>query len=525
MKSTKAIVRILAVIIVVAMSAGLFGCVSSYRSNPIIAKVGSVKLDLAQYLSLYNNTDANSNIYYMYMQYGLINAEQYANYILDDLVNYGVQLDQIKVQGITLDDEEEAKVQSDADSQIKSYLESTYASKIDSSIKEDDAKYEAELELLKADLATNNTTFEEYRDNVVDNLRNTALIAKLREVNVKDVTVNNDDVKKYFEENTESAPDVTSFKNAFTSFITAASNAIPLRMPHPELPVEDDPETEDKDESKPANKYGEIFSVQHLLFKFKNAAGKDVTDLAAYAEEDKELSVKMSTFEETISSLTPEQFLAKCFDKDFCDDPGMQQDAYKYFGYMMQESILSSYYEGFGYAAMKLMFGDEWEPEAEGEGENKTEPKTYDVTYFTLADGATKVAKVFTTSGVHYIILNTNDCFGMYDNDGYLMVPVYEDDQVKTEGANIVTMNGTMTQQKLDEINAILANVKAADHDDEDEDEHEHEAVTAKSLYDYCYEAKLSSAQSEKYNEVFKTWRDNTDIVTKKNLLKAFYKG
>lgn len=522
MKSTKAIVRILAIVIVAAMSAGLFGCVSSYRSNPVVAKVGSVKLDLSQYLSLYNNTDTSSNMYYAYMQYGLINAEQYAKYILDDLVNYGVQLDQIKVQGITLDAEEEAKVLSDTEAEIKNYLETNYASKIDSSITDETAKYEAELELLKADLADNKTTFEEYRSGVEESIRNSALLTKLRDVSIKDVTVDNEQIKAFYTDNTASAPDVSSFKNTFTSFMTAASNAIPLRMPHPERAVEDDPETEDKDESKAADPYGEIFSVQHLLFKFKTAAGSTVTDLAAYAAEDKELSVKMSTFEETLSGLTREQFLEKCFDADFCDDPGMQHDAYKYFGYMMQESILSTYYDGFGYAAMKLYFGDEWEPEAEGDGENKTEPKTYDVTYFTLSD-STKIAKVFTTSGVHYIIINANDCFGMYDEDGYLMVPVYENDEIKTDADGIETLNGHMTQAQLDAVNKILLNVKGAPSDEETEEDAE--TVTIKALYDYCHDSKLSTAQSEKYNEVFKTWKENTKIVTKDNLIKAFYKG
>ena len=50
MKSTKAIVRILAVIMTVAMCASFLGCVSSYRANPVVAKVGGVKLDLSQYL-------------------------------------------------------------------------------------------------------------------------------------------------------------------------------------------------------------------------------------------------------------------------------------------------------------------------------------------------------------------------------------------------------------------------------------------------------------------------------------------
>ena len=61
MKTSKAITRFLAIVMLVAMSAGLVGCVSSYNTNPIIAKVGSVDIDLNRFYSLYNNTDTNTN--------------------------------------------------------------------------------------------------------------------------------------------------------------------------------------------------------------------------------------------------------------------------------------------------------------------------------------------------------------------------------------------------------------------------------------------------------------------------------
>ena len=525
MKSTKAIVRILAVIMTVAMCASFLGCVSSYRANPVVAKVGGVKLDLSQYLSLYNNTDTNSNIYYMYLQYGLIDAEQYAKYILEDLVNYGVQLDQVNVQKITLDEEEEAKLQKDIDDQIAQSLASNYSSKIDSSITDETEKYNAAMELLKADLKKNGSTFEQYRKDIETTLRNSALITKLHDVTVKDVATTVDDVKKYFEDNA-TAGDVSSFNSAFTKFITKTSDSLPLCIPHPERAVEDDPETADKDESKAADPYGEIFSVQHLLMKFATAAGKDVTDLAEYAEQDKSLSVKMKAFEETLSSLTTAQFLEKCYDKDYCDDPGMLEKAYQYFGYMMQKSIIDSYYDGFGYAAMKLKFGESWEPEKTEDESSETEEKTYSVNYYTLADGA-KVAKVFTTSGAHYIIVNPNDCFGMYNEEGYLMVPVYENDSVVTDGEGIVTLNGHMTQAQFDAEAKILENVAAVSSTttEEKEETEEQETVTPKALYDFCSDAKLSAMQSDVFTEAFKQWKDNTKIVTKNNLLKAFYKG
>lgn len=558
MKSKKALVRFAAVVIAVIMCASMFGCISSYKTNPMIAKVGNVKLDLNQYLTLYNNTDSSTNMYYAYLQYGIINREQYANYILDDLVNYGVQLDQVEVQGITLDETEEADVVAKAEEQIKSYCDTTYKSKIDAAITDAEEQYKAELELLKEDLKAAGNTFEAYRSNIEDGLRKSALVQKLHDVNVADVTVNNDDVKAYFADNAKTDVTAASFNQSFTNFVTRTAEGAPLFMPHPERAVEDDPDTADTNESKEANPYGEIFSVQHVLIKFTNEAGDADKDLAAYAAEDKEFTVKMNAFESEISGLDTQGFLDKCHDKEVCEDPGMLRPAYQYFGYIMQESLLSSYFDGFGYAAMKLKFGEAWEPAAETEenasetaddtSKTDTEQPAYIIKFFDLTDGA-KVVKVFTKSGAHYIIVNPNDCFGMYDEDGYLMLPLYEEDQLLTDAEGIVTANGHMTQEQLDKVNEILAFVSAetgepteeATKDDADaeaaddensedaeepadaeDDEEPAEPVTAKTLYDFFRAAKLTAMQSEVFTEKFNTWKENTKIVTKKNLLTAF---
>lgn len=550
MKLNKSVVRIIAVLLVAVMAAGAAGCVKSYRTNPVVAKVGSVKLDFNQYMTLFNNTDST---YYQLLSYGYISGEQYADYILNDLITYGIQLDQVKVQNITLNEEEEAKLQSDVDNEIKSYLESNYASKIDSGITDATEKYNAMLDLLKKDLKDQKSNFDTYRKGIEDALRNTALIEKLKNITVADVNVTNDDVKKYYEDNAKKDITVSSFNSSWQSFITQAAKLPPLFMPHPEKAVEDDPETTDKDESKAAEEDAAIFSVQHLLMKFKETAGDSVTDLNAYAAEDADLIAKMNDFEETLTTLTTEQFLEKCHDKSICDDPGMLQPSYQYFGYMMQKSIIDSYYAGFGYAAMKLHFGEDWEPETENDDSKTTDKPTipdYMVKFYDLADGG-KVAKVLTKAGIHYIIVNPNDCFGIYDDEGNLMLPLYEGDELVKDGEGIVTATGHMTQAQLDNMNKILVNCQArieikddeentgdtetADGDNEDADtednteddtETEEKVVyTAKTLYDYCNETKLSAMQAEVFTQKIKEWGENTKIKTNKSLLKTLYKG
>ena len=538
MKSTKTLVRVIAVVMMLVLSAGILGCANSYNTNPIVAKVGGVKLDFNRFYTLYSNTDSSTNPYYSYMQYGAITREQYADYIIDQLVAYGVQLDQVNVQNITLDSEEEAKLQQDVDDHIRESAISNYASEIDATITDEAAKAEACMQVLKDTLKKNNRKFEDYRKDIEESLRESALIEKLRKINIGEVVVSNDDLKAYVEEKT-SVPTVANFMSAWQSFVARNSEAAPLAMPHPEKAVEDDPETTDKDETVEADPTNAFFTVQHLLMKFSTeASGDDANDLPAYAEKDQNLYAKMTSFENGITELTSEQFLEKCHDKEMCDDPGMLHPAYQYFGYIMQTELISQYYEGFGVAAMKLMYGHDWEEPAKSDATttaDEAETKPVDIEYFTLADGV-EIAKVYTKAGVHYIIVNPNDCFSMYDEDGYLMFPLYDGDELVTDSEGIVTVKGHMTQEQLDAMNAIYAHVQKDDTSDDTDDEaakdvdvdteeEEVEPVTAKSIYDYYIATKKSLVESDIYTEKFNAWKENTKITVYRNIIKPFIKS
>ena len=538
MKSTKTLVRVIAVVMMLVLSAGILGCANSYNTNPIVAKVGGVKLDFNRFYTLYTNTDSSTNPYYSYMQYGAITREQYADYIIDQLVAYGVQLDQVNIQNITLDSEEEAKLQQDVEDYIKESAISNYSSEIDSAITDEAKKAEACMEKLYEALANNNRKYDDYRKDIENSLRESALIEKLRKVNIGEVTVTNDDLKAYVEEKS-TVPDVANFMSAWQSFVARNTEAAPLVMPHPEKGVEDDPETTDKDETVEADPNNAFFTVQHLLMKFSTeASGDDANDLPAYAEKDQNLIAKMTSFESGIAELTTEQFLEKCHDKEMCDDPGMLHPAYQYFGYIMQTELISQYYEGFGIAAMKLKYGHDWEEPEKNDATTTAEDaekKPVEIEYFTLADGA-EVAKVYTKAGIHYIIVNPNDCFSMYDDDGYLMFPLYDGDELVTDSEGIVTVKGHMTQEQLDAMNAIYANVQVDDTSDDesaenakdidvDTEEEEVEPVTAKSIYDYFSATKKSLVESDIYTEKFNAWKENTKVTVYRNIIKPFIKG
>lgn len=547
MKSTKTLVRVLAIVMALVLSASLFGCVNSYNTNPIVAKVGGVKLDFNRFYTLYTNSDSSTNPYYSYMQYGAMSKEDYADAIIEQLVAYGVQLDQVNVQNITLDEEEEAKLQQDVEDYIKDAAVSSYSKDLDASITDEAAKAEACIAKLKEELANNNRKYEDYRKDIENSLRESALVQKLRDVNIGEVTVTNDDVKAYIEENTDEKATVSTFRSAWQSFVARNTDGAPLFMPHPERAVEDDPETADKDETVEADDANAFFTVQHLLMKFTTeASGDDAKDLPAYAEKDQNLKAKMESFEGEIGSLTAEQFLEKCHDKELCDDPGMLHPAYQYFGYLMQTQLIDSYYEGFGLAAMKLMYGHDWEAPKKDNDTTSTvatedpnaEDDSADIEYFTLADG-TEIAKVFTNAGVHYIIVNPNDCFAMYDEDGFLMQPLYDGDELVTDSEGIVTVKGHMTQEQLDAMNAVYANVQVDNTADEEEDDskvkdptdtedNEDEPVeplTAKTVYEFYKNAKKTAVENEIYSNKFTEWKDNTKVTVYRNIIKPFIKG
>lgn len=506
MKTNRFIVRLIAVAAMLAMLLSFVGCANAYNNDPTVVKCGSVKLGLRKYMNYFQNS-----AYYQYYKAGYIDAETYKNLVMDQLVSYGVQLDQVKKQGITLTSEEEAKVQDDVEAQIKTYLDENYKDSIDKSLTDADEIYEAEMKLLLKDLKDNGSNFKKFRAELEDNIRNTALVEKLRDSVVGDITVSNDDVKKYFDDNMSTATTIANFNSSFGSFITGSSQNIPYYMPV----VGEKAEAAEGEEAQEPNPYDELFSVFHLLVKFETKAGEDVTDYPAYAAEDTSVSKNMSMLEERLPELTAEQFLSEYCFGDVCEDPGMKNTAYQFFGYTMAESLISSYYEGWGNAAMMLKY-PEWEPKAEETDSSDTSEEKpeidHDYTRLTLGDG-TEIMRVFTDTGVHYIILNTNNWNAMYNEEGKLMIPIYDGDQLVKEGDSIVTTAGNISQEVFDAIELALSSV--GDKADADRKE-----VSAKSLYDTIREAALTTAQNAAYNDKYTEWKEATKIVIKDNIIK-----
>ena len=277
-------------------------------------------------------------------------------------------------------------------------------------------------------------------------------------------------------------------------------------------------DTESDEETTEPNPYDELFSVQHVLVKFAEEPGADVKDYAAYAAEDDELKTQMEFIESRIGDVDLAAFINDfCHNADVCEDPGMEKDSYQFFGYLMAESLISSYYDGFGDAAMMLKYLD-WQPEDETD-DSKTEEETpynFDYKLFTLADG-NEVMRMYSKAGVHYIVLNPNDWNCMYDPEsGMLRVVLYDGEEPVKDGSSYVTTAGNISESVFNAIQEAFSHIG-------DKDSESFVETTCKSIYDYYSDAALSSAQNEVYGGVYNEWKENTKIKIKDKVVKAFY--
>lgn len=391
MKKTS-LTRLLAIFALAAMLLSVYAC-SATNDNPVIAKTGKVKLDF----NLYKNFYTSSQNYYLYSQYNLYTAEQYRDMILDQVIAYGVCLDQCRIQGITLNDEEETKLAEDVQESIDEQLAS-YASKVDSSITDEAAIRDAEMDLLVAQIKQNGFTYDDYVAEIESSLRNSMLLDKLRDSVYAEVSIEDSEVRKYYDEQLEKDTEtytneengISSFYSAWSSFVSGTGH-IPFYNPK------------------------DLFTVNHLLVKYDQDTDSD--DPTVTPSFSKSVQVNVDLIEEQLTSgIDMEKFVELI--KEHGEDPGMEdEDGYFKYGYLVHEELIEKYEEGFGYAAMKL-FDENWEPseedkdtddtadndtDADSDDTEETEPP--ELTYFELTDG-TKIVRVATDLGYHYMYIN-----------------------------------------------------------------------------------------------------------------------
>lgn len=425
------LIKLAALTVACIMFAGVIACNVAVQNNPSKISIGSVgdeKYTLMDYLNLYES----------YAPYANYLGSDLNTYIKNSLISNGAQLSKCKELNITLNDEEKQQLKEDVEAQFKTNVESMT---VDQKIEGEEAIYAAKLEAFKKQLKDTGYTEESFKKQLEDGLYKTKLLEKLREQE-SDIEFGKEQVETYFNEHKDADKekyenDVNAFKQAFESYL-GDQGYIPLYNPEG------------------------MFTVKQVLVQYENT--EDVTE-EVEGVFNEEINNKINEIRDALENgISLEDFVNDFVsNKDYNNDPvfvpaeadedgnEVEEPAYylgtREHGYIMNEKLISSYFDGFGAAACMLKYGEDWteptpeptatpeptdapettnepetttepevtdEPEATTEPENTTEPEAeqsliekYAIKFYETTDGH-KIAEVKTpvkNGGIHFIYI------------------------------------------------------------------------------------------------------------------------
>lgn len=427
MMNKKVFVKLIALLMAAAMLLGVCAC-SATDNNPTIGKIGKVKIKLSQY----------QQIYQQYSYYAK-SMDDFNGFIKNQLITYGVTLNKCYELGLDKEisqDELQKNVDAKLDQAIASY-------KVDASITDEAAIRENKLDQFKAALKKQGTSYKAYMKSLKQSELESMMMEMLQEKIYSEVQFDASAFEKYISENTLSqrdsyGKDVSAFMTAYNSYISG-SGMIPLYTPN------------------------DMFTVKHLLVQYDNSDKvSDTVEGVFTDEQNKKLDEIRKVLESGISldefvdkyvtngdyqsdtvfvSATPDPSATP--NPDATPEPTADPDSpggYKEHGYIMNENLLSKYFDGFGAAACLLFYGDDWKipvesaspapdatdapkttdapatdapatdaPTTDKPADNETDPvKKYGIKVYTTTDGQ-KIAEVTTKTsggGVHFIFIN-----------------------------------------------------------------------------------------------------------------------
>jgi parvulin-like peptidyl-prolyl isomerase len=333
MLSRKTTIRALALILVIALAIpALAGC-SARNPNATVLLVGDIKVGITKYYSLYNSY---KSLYSAYGIYDVSTAEKlliFQDNIFSMLVESYLPIYQAKQAGITLTDEEEAKVQSDFQDQLDGYLDG-YAEDVDPAVTDEEAIHDEEMTLFKSDLRGNGWTYKEYTEMMIETIRDQAIATKyLDGIYAERVNITDEDVQNHYnellaQEQEAYASDPVQYYTDYQAYISNGDQQ-PLVAPE-----------------------GYRF-VKHILIKFaEEGEDKDVDAIVA------EVQAKIDAGEDFDELM-----------KEYTEDVDSNGDPNSPGGYLISTETMDKYDEKFAAAAMALTtVGDVTAPVESGYG-------------------------------------------------------------------------------------------------------------------------------------------------------------
>lgn len=332
--------------------------------STVVMRCGDVEFNLYDYgQAFYNGT------YIQYYMYGLMTPDQYCDSVIEELSGLMYMIRAAKDNGVTVTDEEKAEIAESVDDYIEQVLVN-YQDFVEEDVEDIEA---AALALLEEDLAADGLDLDSFRVLAANNLCLHKYAEKYYNELNESVSVSDDDVRTYLEEKLETAAEMS-----MSDFVADMDGYYEGDSPYPVYVVDD------------------CFSVNHIYMAFESSFdenGNNVYDTASRREDEAELESRFADTADYAAFMELEN--------EYGEDPGMDSEMYRENGYLIHGDLVNDYFAGFVYAAMNLHEGSWATPVAEGE-EPVADPE---LTFFELQDG-TKVVKVYTESGVHYIIVN-----------------------------------------------------------------------------------------------------------------------
>lgn len=318
----RAVLFTLALVLVFAAFAGC----SAKLNDPVVGKVGNIDIRFQTYYRVYVN---NMYMQSIYGTYDVSTDEAYRAFqdmVFDSIINSMLPIYVAKQAGVTLTAEEEAEVRESLQQEIDSLYES-YAGDVDASITDEDEKRAEEEKLLLADLKANGLTYDKYIKSIEDSLRDEAIANKYIESLLAEVTVTDDDVQAYYDEQLayyqeRYEEDPANYFDDYSSFLNGGSQ--PLVVPE-----------------------GYNYYKHILVLDAEEGEDKDVDAIVA------EIYAKIEAGEDFDALI-----------EKYGEDPGMQNEPYKTEGYILSEANASDYYEEFSAAALALENEGDITPEA-----------------------------------------------------------------------------------------------------------------------------------------------------------------
>lgn len=356
-------------------------------SKIIIGKVGTIEFTMKDFLNEY---EANAHL--------AAYVPDLNSMITDQLTEVGVLLNRCDELGIELSDEDELLVQTRSDETFEALLSQM---RVDDNITDPEAIRKAQLEELEAMLGEHGHTVESYTQMMTADMRKSMRIMKLREHTVSDIVIEDSRVEEFFNAQLDNdralySENSFAFAEAYNAYITGQA-----------LPPLYTPEG--------------MFNVKHLLVQFENSTNVPEEEGVFGEKQNAILSEVRAALQ---SGISLEDFVTRFVsnadynsdavltepDPDDALEFGDSSAVYREHGYLMSETLIGNYFEGFGEAACALKFGEDWRPaNAPEDSEPAQSPvEKYGIVFYETTDGH-RIAEVRTNvvnGGIHFIYVS-----------------------------------------------------------------------------------------------------------------------